>query len=67
MRALCANCLQPCGPQYFVLSESDAEIIEAEPKLCSVLCSASCLVEVAWRLRESAPKLSKSKEIGCTN
>jgi hypothetical protein len=27
------------------------------------LCSLSCLTELAWRLRDSQPKLSKSRQV----
>jgi hypothetical protein len=53
----CANCQSAINLEdrtYF-------KIYQAALDADSLICSPSCLVEMAWRIRESQPKLSKSK------
>ena len=56
----CTNCHKSidendtANRQWFRLYSSDLDIEE-------YLCTASCLNEYAWRIRETQPKLSKSR------
>lgn len=51
---MCGVKLDFDAKDYFIIYQADYDIDE-------YLCSPSCLVEFAWKLKESQPKLSKSK------
>jgi hypothetical protein len=52
----CSNCHREIEP-----ADSIFQVIQPDLGLHETVCSGSCLVELAWRIRESVPKLSKSK------
>lgn len=49
---------QTCGKEWNPFSFLEVK----GPDIHALLCSPSCLVEWAWKLKESQIKLSKSKE-----
>jgi hypothetical protein len=58
MSKRCNECLAEINEEdktYFRVYQADLDIDDT-------ICSPSCLVAFAWRIKESQPKLSKSKK-----
>lgn len=56
--ARCVNCLNEINLD----DHTHIKVYQADLDIEETVCSGSCLCELAWRIRESAPKLSKSKQ-----
>lgn len=54
----CGNCYQPID----ITRQEDFQLQSAAVKQATYyLCSIACVCELAWKLREAQPKLSKSR------
>lgn len=58
--SVCRNCEKTSSTQDPLYAESWIMLTMAEGSM--YVCSAGCLTEFAWKLRESQPKLSKSRQ-----